>query len=311
KDGIKLEKFLAFAVDCNGKKCELDPFVGGAMAVAEACRNVVCSGAEPIGLSDCLNFGNPERPEIVEQIARAIDGIAAACTALGTPIVSGNVSLYNETMFATGPRAILPTPTIACVGLLRSPDDRLTQWFKRKGDVVILLGPLDIDPGSLGASAFCAHKTDKTAAAIANEPITIDLEAEARLQKLVLELARTNSLQSAHDLSDGGLAVALAECGVTAPDFGGEDVGAVIDLPHVSATVLFGEAPSRVVVSVSPDKAGDVVARAYKSGVPATEMGKTGGKALVVRKAGKIVMEAPLSAIRHARETCLEMIAAE
>ncbi|MEO8798053.1 MAG: phosphoribosylformylglycinamidine synthase subunit PurL, partial [Polyangiaceae bacterium] len=140
KDGIKIEKFLAFAVDCNGKKCELDPFVGGAMAVAEACRNVVCSGAEPIGLTDCLNFGNPERPEIMEQIARAIDGIAAACTALGTPIVSGNVSLYNETMFASGPRAILPTPTIACVGLLRSPDDRLTQWFKRKGDVVILLG---------------------------------------------------------------------------------------------------------------------------------------------------------------------------
>ncbi|HEX7663144.1 MAG TPA: phosphoribosylformylglycinamidine synthase subunit PurL [Polyangiaceae bacterium] len=311
KDGIKIEKYLAFAVDCNGKKCELDPFVGGAMAVAEACRNVVCSGAEPIGLTDCLNFGNPERPEIMEQISRAIDGIAAACTALSAPIVSGNVSLYNETTFSDGPRAILPTPTIACVGLMQSPDDRLTQWFKRKGDVVVLLGPLDVDPGSLGGSAFAAHKTKKTAAAVAGKPITIDLEAEARLQKLVLELARSRSLQSAHDLSDGGLAIALAECGVTAPDFGNEDVGCAIDLPEVSATILFGEAPSRVVVSVSPDKVADVVARAYKSGVSATEIGKTGGKVLVVRKAGKIVMEAPLSAIRHARETCLEMIAAE
>ncbi|MGH7283347.1 MAG: phosphoribosylformylglycinamidine synthase subunit PurL, partial [Polyangiaceae bacterium] len=315
RDGAKIEKFLAFAVDCNGKKCEIDPFTGGAMAVAEACRNVVCSGAEPIGLTDCLNFGNPERPEIMEQIARAIDGIAAACNALSAPIVSGNVSLYNETQFQDGPRAILPTPTIGCVGLLRSASDRVTQWFKHKGDSVILLGALEVDPGSLGASAIAAIRTKKTAARIAGKSIAIDLDAEARLQKLVLELARENLFQSAHDLAEGGLAVALAECCVTTPDFIGEDVGAAIDLPpeapHVDTAFLFGEAPSRILVSVAPDKAGEVVAQAYKHGVSATEIGRTGGKMLVVRKEGKIVLQKPVADLRAARESCLDKIARE
>ncbi len=315
KDGSTIEKFLAFAVDCNGKKCELDPFVGGAMAVAEACRNVVCSGAEPIGLTDCLNFGNPERPEIMEQIARAIDGIAAACNALGVPIVSGNVSLYNETQFATGPRAILPTPTIGCVGQLTSIDDRLTQWFKREGDVVLLLGPLAVDASSLGGSAIVAHRTGKTAAKISGTSISIDLEAEARLQKLVLDLARHQLLQSAHDLSDGGLAIALAESCASIPEFAGEQIGATIDLPDVDLTILFGEAPSRVLVSVARDKTARVVAAAYKAGVSAAEIGVTGGKSLTVRKTSgeirQIRLDLALTEIRRARESCLEPIAHE
>ena len=311
KDGSKIDKYLAFAVDCNGKKCEIDPFVGGAMAVAEACRNVVCSGGEPIGLTDCLNFGNPERPEIMEQIARAIDGIAAACSALSVPIVSGNVSLYNETQFSDGPRAILPTPTIGCVGLLTSIDDRLTQWFKRDGDSIVLLGALDIDASSLGASAFMAHRTGKTAARISGLPITIDLDVEARLQKLVLELARARVLQSAHDLSDGGLAVALAECCTSIPEFAGEAIGAVITLADASLAILFGEAPSRVLVSVSPARANDVLALAAKAGIVAAEIGKTGGNSVQIKKAGTNVVDLTVADVRNARESCLEPITRE
>src|SRR5262249_4325148 len=135
-DGTRIDKLLAFASDCNGRLCELDPFGGAAMAVAEACRNLVCVGAEPIGLTDCLNFGSPERPEIMRQFARAIDGMAEACRVLGVPVVSGNVSLYNE----TDGRAILPTPTIGAVGLVRSEDDVLRATFPRAGLVVLLLG---------------------------------------------------------------------------------------------------------------------------------------------------------------------------
>ncbi|HEY2512213.1 MAG TPA: phosphoribosylformylglycinamidine synthase subunit PurL, partial [Polyangiaceae bacterium] len=181
---VRLDKFLAFAVDCNGRLCELDPFAGGAMAIAEVCRNLVCSGAEPLAITDCLNFGNPERPEIMDQFAKAIDGLAAGCNALGVPIVSGNVSLYNETDGA----AILPTPTVAAVGLVNDPADVVTQWFKQAGDVVVLLGsspdPTAVGPHGLGGSEYLTRKLGK----VAGEPPKIDLAAEAKLQRLVLDL---------------------------------------------------------------------------------------------------------------------------
>ncbi|HVJ92546.1 MAG TPA: phosphoribosylformylglycinamidine synthase subunit PurL, partial [Labilithrix sp.] len=140
RDGATIMKHLAFAVDCNGRFVELSAEEGGKMAVAEVCRNLVCSGAEPIGITDCLNFASPEDPGTMDQFAAAIDGLGAACRALDVPIVSGNVSLYNETSDASGRKPILPTPTVAAVGLVRDPSDIVTQWFAREGDVIVLLG---------------------------------------------------------------------------------------------------------------------------------------------------------------------------
>jgi phosphoribosylformylglycinamidine synthase len=303
-DGTTIMKHLAFAADCNGRYCELDPFEGGKLAVAEVCRNLVCSGAEPIGITDCLNFGNPERPEIMEQFARAIDGLAAACTALGVPIVSGNVSLYNE----TDKRAILPTPTVAAVGLLASGDDRVTQWFKRAGDAVVLLG--EATGQGLGGSEYLTGKSG-----VLGEPPRIDLEAEGRLQRLILSLARAHVLESAHDVSEGGLAVAIAECCTTSPD-AASDHGARIDLQKPrneldAVALLFGEAPSRVVVSVRPEKLQAVLAAAEEAGVPAAELGVTGGHTLSIAMtitAAFPPVWAEVSEIRRRREACLDSI---
>ena len=307
-DGI--EKLLAFAVDCNGRACELDPFMGGAMAIAEVCRNLVCTGAEPIGITDCLNFGNPERPDVMESFARAVDGLAAACTALGVPIVSGNVSLYNETVTRVGGEAvsvaILPTPSVAAVGLVRALGDIVTSPFKQAGDVVILLGDNPVDGlRALAASEWLVQRQGK----LAGEGPAIDLEAEARLQKLVLALARAHVLASAHDVSDGGLAAALAECATTGPEL----VGARVDLGTASSPVnglaaLFGEAPSRIVLSVRPDRSADVLAKAAAAGVPARRLGETGGDVLAITAAPIGSLSVALLEVKSRREACLRPI---
>ena len=276
KDGVTVEKLLAFASDCNGRMCELDPYEGAAMAVAETCRNLVCSGAEPIGLTDCLNFGNPERPEVMEQFARAIDGIAAACKALGVPIVSGNVSLYNE----TDGRSILPTPTLAAVGLIQSRGDVVTSHFKRIGDVIWLVGEASCTgTRALGGSEWLVRKTGK----LEGQGPNIDLTVEARLQALLLELARAHVLSSAHDVSDGGLATTLAECCTTGP----EDVGARVSLPAApnpldALAALFGEAPSRVVISTTESASDALTSLAKKAGVTLVRLGETAGTALSI-----------------------------
>jgi phosphoribosylformylglycinamidine synthase len=317
KDGRVVDKFLAFSVDCNGRFAELDPHAGGAMAVAEACRNLVVSGAEPIGLSDCLNFGNPEQPMVMEQIARAIDGIAAACRALAVPIVSGNVSLYNE----TDKRPILPTPTIAAVGQLRSIDDLVTAEFKGDGRAVLVLGPERSSEQDLGGSEWLAQRTGRGGVlgprgVVRGDPnappgpaLAIDLELEARLQTLVLDLARRKLLDSAHDVSDGGLAVALAECCTCARD-PRADLGARIDDAAGAnapsrAAFWFGEAPSRVVISVEPAKLAAVLALAEERRVPAMRIGITGGTALTLGSQASV----PVDELRRAREGCLEKIA--
>jgi phosphoribosylformylglycinamidine synthase len=295
-------KYLAFASDCNARMCEVDPFAGGAMAVAECCRNLVCSGAEPVGLTDCLNFGNPERPEIMEQFARAIEGIAAACNALAVPIVSGNVSLYNETSADGKPRAILPTPTIAGVGLLRDEKDVVTAKFKKAGDVVLLLGELPVLmpkdlPRALAGSEWLSRKTGR----IAGGTIAIDLDLEARLQKLVLGLAREHRLASAHDVSDGGLAMCLAECC--------ETLGAKIHIGgpvETWAGTMFGEQPSRIVISVSPDHEKAVTDAARASNIEVSRLGTVDTGPL--RIDGTVPCEVPLDAIRTARDGCLDAI---
>jgi phosphoribosylformylglycinamidine synthase len=301
-DGRVVEKTLAFASDCNGRMCELDAFTGGAMAVAEVCRNLVCSGAEPIGMTDCLNFGSPERPEVMESFARAIDGIAAGCKRLGVPIVSGNVSLYNE----TDRKAILPTPTVAAVGLVSKPADVVTAAFKRAGDTVILLGrAVSTGVRALGGSEWLVARTG----GLKGEGPEIDLDAEAALQGLVLGLAREGLLQSAHDVSDGGMAATIAECCTV----GAEPVGAKVDLPAEGSVVdalaaLFGEAPSRVVVSVSAATKDGVLGRAKDAGVPAVVLGTTGGDRLEIAAEPLGKLAVAVHEVVERRTACLRSI---
>jgi phosphoribosylformylglycinamidine synthase len=299
KDGTTVMKHLAFAVDCNGRHVELSAEEGAKMAIAEVCRNLVCSGAEPIGITDCLNFASPEEPTTMDQFARAIDGLAEACRALDVPIVSGNVSLYNETTDTVGEtrrrNPILPTPTVAAVGLVRDADDVVTSAFKRAGEVVLLLG--ESKEHGLGGSEYQAMT-----ASLGGPAPRIDLAAEARLQKLVLDLARTHLLSSAHDVADGGLAVTLAESCV-----GG--IGAEISLEPASslAAALFGEAPSRVVVSAASAAADEILRRADTSGVPARILGKTTSARLRIRiGAGNV--DVGIDQITSARDACLVSI---
>ena len=286
------DRALALAVDGNGRMAYLEPYVGGAMAVAEACRNVVCAGARPLALTDCLNFGDPERPAVYYQLAEAVRGIGDAARALGVPVVSGNVSLYNE----SGGEPIYPTPVVGAVGLLEHAETRLTAGFVEAGDAVLLLGAdsLDAADASLAGSEYLAH----VHGLVIGAP-SIDLALEARLQTLLGALADDRALRSAHDCSDGGLAVAVAESAI----LGG--VGLVGEASLASGrwdAALFGEAPSRVVVSCAADKAGLVLDHATTHGVPALRLGTVGGDR--VRLGGLI--DEPLDALAEAHGTGLE-----
>jgi phosphoribosylformylglycinamidine synthase len=272
------------------------------MAVAEVCRNLVCSGAEPVGITDCLNFGNPERPEVMDSFARAVDGIAAACGALNVPVVSGNVSLYNE----TDGKPILPTPAVAAVGLVRSSADIVTVPFKQAGHAVLVFG----EAACSGARALAASEwlVRKTGALRGQAPV-LDLAAEARLQALLLVLAREHRLESAHDVSDGGMAATLAECCTVGP----ECVGARVDLPARASALdavgaLFGESPSRVVASVRPDGVAAVLESARAAGVRAQAIGETGGTELSIGVPPLGRLSVGVEAIKSSREGCLRPI---
>ena len=283
---------LACSVDGNGRYCYLDPAEGGRLAVAEAARNVACAGAVPIGATNCLNFGNPERPEIMWQFAEAVDGIAAACRALEIPITGGNVSLYNE----TDGQAIYPTAVLGVVGLLEDATRVLTRVFPAEGLEIVLLG----DPaGSIGGSEYLkvAH------ALVRGRPAAVVLDRERALQTLLVEAARDGLIRSAHDCAEGGFAVTLAECSV---ESGG--VGAQVDLPALVGPddgfalvrALFGEAPSRVVVSVSSGARDRLLARARAFAVPAVVIGRTGGTRLAIAVAGAVVAEVGLDEAEQA-----------
>ncbi len=263
-----LIKYLAVSVDCNGRHVYLDPFAGAIMAVAECARNITCVGGVPLGLTDCLNFGNPERPETMWRFAQAIDGLAEACSALNVPVVSGNVSLYNETDGV----AILPTPSVAIVGQLRALEHRLTMAFANEGDVVAHLGVPS--RGRLGGSEWMVSRTGK----VSGEPVGIDLDAEVALQRAMMELSAAQLLSSAHDVSDGGLAACLAECALSG-------TGATVRLPESDlpkAATLFSEEPSRIVVSCSVDNRDAVKAICEKHSVPFAALGAVGGDRLTI-----------------------------
>jgi len=264
-------KGVAMTVDCNSRYCYLDPRRGGMIAVAEAARNLSCVGATPLGLSDCLNFGSPQREDVMWQFAQAIDGMRAACLALEVPVVSGNVSFYNE----TDGEPIYPTPAVAMVGLLEKVDRTVTPWFKAEGDLVVLLGH---NGGELGGSEYLKVIHGR----VAGLPPALDLATERAVQSLCRDAIDRGWLRSAHDVADGGLAVALAESCISGP---GENLGATVELQDAlrSDALLFGETQSRIVVSVGPEDWDRLHRLAAEGKVPVEMIGRVGGPDLVIR----------------------------
>ena len=291
EDGERtIEKYLALSVDCNGRHVQLDPHMGAAMAVAECARNLACVGAEALGLTDCLNFGSPERPETMWRFARSVDGIRDACNALGIPVVSGNVSLYNE----TEGQPILPTPTVAIVGQLQAAEDRVTLAFSPGCRVALLGVPAR---GALGGSEWLTSKVDD----VTGEPVGIDLAAEAKLQRLLVLLARARLLASAHDVSDGGIAVALAESCIA------RGVGCEVKLGLSQGrelAKLWSEEPSRVVISYRPEHEAKLRAESQAAGVPFHVLGQTGGDLLAIDQ----VVRVPVAALAEAHRNALDPV---
>ena len=261
------DKGLALTTDCNSRYVYLDPYVGAQYAVAEAARNLACVGARPLAVTDCLNFANPEKPDNFWQFRRAVEGLADACEALGTPVISGNVSFYNE----TPEHAIFPTPTIGMVGLLDDATKRVTQDFKNDGDLIYLLS---LGKPSFGGSEFLSRIHGRE---VGNPP-ALDLAQEERVQGLVRASIELGLLQSAHDLSDGGLAIALAES--TLPT----GHGAVITLPEDSQPhlTLFGERSASIVVSVAPSKNSGFLTLARTHDLVPQSIGSVSGEALSI-----------------------------
>ncbi len=260
------KKAIAIAIDGNGRYTYLEPYAGGAMAVSEACRNVVCAGGTPLAITDCLNFGDPTKPEVYYQLEEAIKGMSAACEALGVPVISGNVSLFNE----SAGEAIYPTPVVGAVGLLDDATTMLTAGFSNTGDFVLLLG----EPATgLEGSEYLAHEYDQ----VSGQP-SINLAAEVSLQKLVVALADDRLLVSAHDCADGGLAVAIAESSIIS------GYGFSGDVPSNDRwdAALFGESPSRIIVSCAPTDADVITRRAEALGVPAARLGTVGGNRFTI-----------------------------
>ncbi len=282
-------KALALKTDCNGRYVYLDPRLGASIAVAEAARNVACVGGRPMAITNCINFGNPKRPEVYFQLREAIAGMGDACRALGTPVTGGNVSLYNESPSG----AIYPTPTIGMVGLIESLDHVTRGTFANENDAIVLLGePTD----EIGASEYLS----RIHGVVAGAPPRCDLARERSTIDALLECIAADLIDSAHDCSDGGLAVALAECAIGDPE---RMLGASVDLSEWSGlplrALLFGEAQARIIVSTSAARA--VLAIARQRGVPAREIGRVRGEnAPLEIRVGDRLISAPLARLAHA-----------
>jgi phosphoribosylformylglycinamidine synthase len=298
------EKLIALTVDCNGAYVYLDPYEGAKAAMAEACRNLACSGAIPLGTTDNLNMPSPLKPELFWQIKESVRGLAEACRAFNAPVTGGNCSLYNQS--PAGP--IDPTPTVAVVGMIEKPEHVTTQWFKDEGDAIILLGePVDAsDPlQGLGGSAYLQVIHGKKT----GSPPRCDLETAKTLHTTLLGLIQAGGIKSAHDCSEGGLAVCLAE-GCISQLVARETprlIGATVDLSTVAASresadtspaetallrnaaamrvdaLLFGETQNRVVITCAALDAVKIVERAKLLGVPAARIGTVGGDKLTIK----------------------------
>ena len=294
------EKLIAMTVDCNGVYVYLDPYEGAKAVVTEACRNLACSGAVPLGATDNLNMANPHKPELFWQMRESVRGLAEACKFFNAPVTGGNCSLYNQN--PSGP--IDPTPTVAVVGIIEKLEHVTTQWFKDEGDAIILLGEImdASDPiFGLGGSAYLQVIYGKKT----GSPPRCDLEMAKTLHTTLLGLIQSGLVKSAHDCSDGGLAVALAESCISqlvareTPRL----IGATIDLSALKDvrldSLLFGETQSRVVISCKPLDAVKVVERAKLMGVPAAQIGKVGGDKLAIKTSG-VECSAPLAELHDA-----------
>jgi phosphoribosylformylglycinamidine synthase len=282
-------KAIAVKTDCNGRYVYLEPRVGGRIAVAESARNVACTGARPMAITNCLNFGNPKRPEVFYQFREAVAGMGEACRALGTPVTGGNVSLYNENPAG----AVYPTPVIGMVGVVESLDHVTRLRFPEREDAIVLLG---VPTEELGGSEYLAT----IHGIVAGQPPRCDLERERATIDALLEAIAAGLVHSAHDCSEGGLAVALAECAIGDRE---RHVGAEVTLDEWSdlplRALLFGEAQARIVVSTpEPQRVLDVAAR---HGVPAHTVGsvRPGSDALTITAAGR-TMSAPLARLARA-----------
>ncbi|MCS7209104.1 MAG: phosphoribosylformylglycinamidine synthase subunit PurL [Fimbriimonadales bacterium] len=334
------EKGIALKIDGNARYCYLHPYRGGQIAVVEAARNVACVGAMPRALTDCLNFGNPQRPEIFYQFEQVVRGIAEASEFLGTPVVSGNVSFYNESERG----AVYPTPTVGMLGILERAENAVGMGFKQAGDVVLLVCPPAPSPTQWESETPLARvagegqgvRADTPLARVAGEgrgvradthfglgaseylyvihgleqgmPAPVDLAAERRLHRLLVELANRRLVQSMHDLSEGGFAVALAECALV---YG---IGACVDLPAEATAfaprpdaALFGETHTRVILSAKPENAELIRQLAATHGLACYILGSTGGDRLRIALQGQIVVDLTWLQCREAYEGAIQL----
>src|SRR5215813_2337264 len=286
---------LAMSLDCNGRYCHLNPREGAKLAVAEAARNVVCGGARPLAITNCLNFASPERAEVMWAFSETIDGMTEACRALGTPVTGGNVSFYNE----TEGQGVYPTPVIGMLGLIEDARQTTTQWFKDAGDVILLLGATRND---LGASETLSVLAGETGGAVPR----LDLEAEIAVQQACMDAIQAGLVRSAHDCSDGGLAVALAESCFSSYRRGA--IGARIDLSEHAKlsdvddalTLLFSESPSRIILSVKPENKAAVRAIADQAGAACAAIGETGGSNLSFTQSRRPLFEVEVAILEEA-----------
>src|SRR6266542_250333 len=282
-------KALALKSDVNPFFCALDPYRGGALAVAEAARSIACVGARPLAITDCLNFGNPEKPEVMGQFEAAVRGIADACRVLEIPVVSGNVSFYNE----NDGRAIPPTPTIGMVGLLEDVEDRVGISFRSEGDVVALLGETRDE---LGGSEFLRTIRGRDEGPCPE----VDLKAERRLIDLLVSLAERRLLSSAHDVADGGLAAALAESSMAS----GQGVSLFLDVDLRLSSLLFGESPGRAAVSFPEDNLPEIERLAREQAVPFHALGRVEGPRFSIQaRGGAVPLDEPVSALTELWKT--------
>lgn len=287
--GEMTDRAIAVSSDCNGRYCYLDPYRGAQIALAEAARNVVCSGGEPAAITDCLNFGNPEKPEVFWTFHEAIRGLSDACKAFGVPVISGNVSFYNESFG----NPIYPTPTVGLVGLLDTVDERCTSDFKDEGDVIVLVGETLAE---LGGTEYLKVEHGLVSGA----PPALDLELERDVQAVVLRAIREGVAKSAHDCSEGGLAVAIAESCIA----GG--IGADVHLHDelVPVATLFSESQSRVVLTVAEEDSENLIDLCLSHEVPYAVLGTVGGERLTICE----MVDASLDDMREAFEPTLERL---
>jgi phosphoribosylformylglycinamidine synthase len=285
---------LAMTLDSNARYCQADPRAGAKLVVAEACRNLVASGARPLALTNCLNFGSPERPEVMWQFSETIAGMSEACRAFGTPVTGGNVSFYNE----TDGRGINPTPVIGMVGIVEDLPHVTTQWFKRDDCAIVLLGATEDD---LGATEY-ALVTGGTVEAF---PPRLDLDLEHRVQEACLKIIQAGLVESAHDCSDGGLAVTLAECAFSS--YRHDVVGCEVNLEGElsQAALMFSETPSRIVLSAADDSVDQILNLARELKVSAKVIGRTGGERLLLRVNGEPVVDRAVAQIEEAWRNAL------